>query len=262
MNIAFFGDIYDDAGFFGLKTKLPELRATWQTDIVIANLENMTIDDEKMKRQVAELIAAGVDGFTSGNHIFNDGRIMDILHDEGMPVVRPANYPADVPGKRYLIIEKAGRKLFITNLLGTVFMRGEVANPFETADEMLAIAREHDCDAVLVDVHAEATSEKTALGHYLAGRASAVVGTHTHIQTADEQILAGGTAYLTDVGMCGPLDSVIGDDKASAIQRFIKNKSGKRATADGPVIVQGAIIQLDEHGRATSIERIKEIVDI
>jgi len=262
MRILFFGDIYDDIGFAGLLAALPDLLARLQPDFVIANMENMTTNDARMCEQVGELMTAGVDGLTSGNHIFNDGRIMDILHDDAMPVVRPANYPADVPGKRYLILEKSGEKLFVTNLLGTVFMRGEVANPFETADELLAIAREHDCAAVFLDLHAEATSEKTALGHYLDGRASAVVGTHTHIPTADEQILPGGTAYLTDTGMCGPLDSVIGDDKEAAIKRFISGNDGPRSTATGAAVVNGAVIELDDDSRARSIERIREIVDV
>lgn len=262
MKILFFGDIFGRPGREGVARQLPKLQAEYAPDFVLANVENATHGRGPSERHLRELLALGLDGFTSGNHIFDgtDGLDLAALPAD-FPLVRPANYPPGVPGHRFFVLEKNGHRLFVTNLLGRVFLAEGTDSPFRAAEELLTAAAEAGCRHILVDFHAEATSEKTMLGYYLAGRASAVVGTHTHVQTADEQILRGGTAYISDVGFCGPHESIIGAEIAVAQQRFLTAISQPLAVAAGPAVVSAVVIQLDDAtGRATGITRVREVV--
>lgn len=261
MKILFFGDIYGRLGRDILARELPHYRTKFAPDFVIANCENMSHGRGVLERHVRDLLAAGVDAATSGNHIFDLPDGYTLLADQTLPVIRPANYPARVVGRGHLVLEKNGRRLFVTNLMGRVFMGDPLDNPFEKADALLAEAAKLEIKHVFVDFHAEATSEKYALAHYLDGRASVVVGTHTHVQTADERILPGGTAAISDVGFCGPRDSVIGAEKGPAVTRFLTGLAAKLVPAEsGEAVLGGVLVTLDETtGRAVGIERIYDL---
>lgn len=261
MQILFFGDIYGSAGRAGLKKVLPQKITQYQPDFVIANCENMTHGRGAITKHIEELMDSGVDAFTSGNHVFNYAEGIATVADPRLPIVRPANYPAGVPGRGTLLLEKNGKKLLLGNLMGRVFMGDPLDNPFAISQTILQEAAAQDCRHIFIDFHAEATSEKAALGHYLDGKISALVGTHTHVQTADERVLRGGTAFISDTGFCGPLDSIIGAKKDLALGRFLTGINVKiEPQDDPPYVVSGATITLDdETGKAKSIERIYEV---
>jgi len=195
---------------------------------------------------------------TSGNHTFSKREIGPYLDRAGSKQLRPANYP-DAPGRGFTVLTaRSGARLGVLNLEGRVFMK-PLDCPFRTADRVLAGFKAEGVRCVLVDMHCEATSEKNAMGHFLDGRASAVLGSHTHIQTADARVLRGGTAYVTDVGMCGPWDSVIGLRKENAIERFLTQRHSPFDLGNGEVYLQGAVVEIDDDtGRARRIERIQE----
>ena len=197
----------------------------------------------------------GVDVLTSGNHVWDKKEIVEYIVKENL-LLRPANYPRGTPGVGSVVVKAGAHRVGVLNLQGRVFMT-PIDCPFLTADAEVERLRA-DTPIILVDMHAEATSEKQAMGWYLDGRVSAVVGTHSHVQTADERLLPGGTAYLTDLGITGPFDSVIGVDKALAIQRFLTGMPNRFEPARGRVRVQGAVIRIDaESGRAVAIERVQ-----
>jgi len=204
------------------------------------------------------LFESGVDVLTSGNHIWRRKEIIDFIEADGR-LLRPLNFPEGTPGAGWAIHETAGGvAVAVVNLIGRVFM-DSLDCPFRAVDRILP-----DLSAgariILVDMHGEATSEKVAMGSFLAGRVAAVVGSHTHVQTADERVLPGGTAFITDAGMCGPVDSVIGVDKEAAIRRFLTHMPGKLEVARGPAALQGAIIDVDDStGRALTIKRVREL---
>ena len=207
-----------------------------------------------------ELLDSGVDVLTSGNHIWDKKEFIPYLDDvqgSGLPVVRPANYP-DAPGMGYI----RRRGVTVLNLMGRVFM-DNLDCPFRTADRILAeIQEEEDSRVIIVDFHAEATSEKQAMGWYLDGRVSGVFGTHTHVGTVDARILPGGTAYLTDVGMTGPTDSVIGSDKASVLERFLTSMPNRLPVAGGPCAMNSVLVEVDDAtGAALTVERIDRKVE-
>ncbi len=206
-----------------------------------------------------ELLAAEVNLLTSGNHIWSKREIVPYLEAPGSRLLRPANYPRGSPGRGRGVAETPdGRKLGVVNLEGRVFMRN-LDDPFRVVEEELAALRADGIRCVLVDMHCEASSEKNAMGHYLDGRVSAVVGTHTHIQTADERVLGGGTAFITDVGMCGPWDSVIGVKKELVLQRFLTQRPVGFEPAKRDTHLQGVILDLDDAtGKARSIARVQE----
>ena len=262
MQILFFGDIYGSAGRTALKKVLPDKIAKYQPDFVIANCENMSHGRGAIAKHIDEIRQSGVDAFTSGNHVFNYTEGIATVADPRLPIVRPANYPAGAPGRTHLILEKNNKRLFLANLMGRVFMGDPLDNPFAAANALLKEAKEHDITCTFFDFHAEATSEKAALGNYLDGKASAVVGTHTHVQTADDRVLRNGTAFISDVGFCGPLDSIIGAKKELALSRFLTGISAKiEPEDDPPYVVSGVAITLDdETGKAERIERIYETV--
>ena len=260
MRILMIGDVIGKPGRDAVRSIIPDLRKERDIDLVIANGENtaggfgLTVDT------ASELLDSGVDVLTSGNHIWDKKEIvpyLDDTQDSGVPILRPANYP-DAPGIG--LIQWKG--VTVINLMGRVFMAA-LDCPFRTADRLLDGLRERsDTPVVIVDFHAEATSEKQAMGWYLDGRVSGVFGTHTHVGTVDARILPRGTAYLTDVGMTGPTDSVIGSDKDAVLERFLTAMPQRLEVASGPCVLNSVLVDVDsESGVATSVERIDRMVD-
>jgi 2',3'-cyclic-nucleotide 2'-phosphodiesterase len=260
MNLLFLGDIVGKPGRLAVCGLLPKLIHRTGANFVIANCENVAggagVDPDSCR----ELFEAGADVLTSGNHIWRRREIVDYFEREPR-LLRPANFPPGAPGVGWRCFAAAdGIEVAVVNLIGRVFM-DSVDCPFQAADRILGeIGRR--TPVIFVDMHADATSEKGAMGWHLAGRVSAVVGSHTHVQTADERVLEPGTAYLTDAGMCGPIDSVIGVKRELAIRRFITHLPTRFEPAAGRTVVQGAVVSLDPAtGRATAISRVQEYVD-
>jgi metallophosphoesterase (TIGR00282 family) len=259
MRIAFFGDVVGKPGRRGVTAQLPSFIASESIDFVVANCENAAGGVGVDPGSVRELLSAGVDVLTSGNHIWAKREIIDYITDSDV-LLRPANFSPTTPGWGYTVKpSRRGVPVAVVNLIGRVFMNNYDC-PFRVADTVLETVRTKAA-VVLVDMRAEATSEKVAMGWYLDGRVSAVVGSHTHVQTADERVLPGGTAYLTDAGMCGPRDSVIGVKRDAVVQRFLTQMPTRFEVAAGPVLVQGAVIDVDEaSGRASDIHRFQKVV--
>ena len=254
MRILAIGDIIGRPGRSTVRRMLPGLRQTLGVDLVIANGENVAGGIGLTPATADELLAAGVDVITSGNHIWAHREIIPYLDGEA-PVLRPLNYPAGVPGRGSLVASVAGKTALVVNLIGRTFMDA-YDSPFQAMDQLLE-RREKRPPVVIVDFHAEATSEKVAMGRYLDGRVSAVLGTHTHVGTIDARVLPNGTAYVTDIGMTGPTDSVIGDDREAVLQRFLTMMPHRLSVGKGKVIVNAVLVEVDEStGRALSIERI------
>ncbi len=250
MNILAIGDIIGRPGRQIIHKYLRNLRQQYGLDLVIANGENAAGGFGLTVSTARELLNDGIDVLTSGNHIWAQKEIIPHL-DGDMPILRPLNYPPGVPGRGYLTTGKT----LVVNLIGRTFMTNYDC-PFRTMDRLLADL-EPKPPVIIVDFHAEATSEKVALGHYLDGRVSAVLGTHTHIGTIDARILPGGTAYVTDIGMTGPTDSIIGDDAGAVIQRFLTMMPHHLSVGKGKPELNAIVVELDEaSGKATGIERI------
>ena len=255
MLISAVGDIIGKPGRQAVQELLPGLREQYGLDLVIANAENAAGGIGLTPNTAKELLDAGVDVLTSGNHIWAQKEIIPYLDGE-MPILRPLNYPPSVPGRGYII---NGRTM-VVNLIGRTFM-GDFDCPFRAMDQLLA-ELEHRPPVIIVDFHAEATSEKVAMGRYLDGRVSAVLGTHTHVGTIDAQLLPQGTAYVTDIGMTGPLDSVIGDDTEAVIRRFLTIMPHRLSVGKGKTIFNTVLVRVDDDsGRAISIERISQEVE-
>ncbi len=255
MKLVFIGDIVGKPGRQIVAQRMAHIRERWSPDLVIANAENSAGGLGATPETLKELKQLGIGGFTMGNHTWRKKVIIPAMPD--FPeLVRPANYPPGMPGKGHTIITLPdGRKLGLLNLIGRIYME-PFECPFRAADSALAALQE-ETRTILVDMHAEATSEKIAMGWYLDGRCSAVVGTHTHVQTADEWIMPQGTAYMTDVGMCGPIHSVIGTDKTIVVERFVSGMPEKFVVGRGPALLSAVYIEVDDvSGRATDIERI------
>ncbi|MGH7824293.1 MAG: TIGR00282 family metallophosphoesterase [Candidatus Binatia bacterium] len=257
MRILILGDVVGRPARRAVRELVPSLIKKQQIDLVIANAENAAGGMGVDIKSAEELFSAGVQVLTSGNHIWKKKEIFPYL-DEHSLLLRPANYPPGAPGRGWCEWQnQSGLKALIINVQGRVFMPNQVDDPFRCVD---AILREHGhySPVVIVDVHAEATSEKNALGWYLNGRASVVYGTHTHIQTADERVLPGGTAYITDVGMCGPFDSVIGIERETVIEGFLSQLPRRFEVASENVVLQGVIVDVDEKtGKAREICRLR-----
>ncbi|MBE6753885.1 MAG: TIGR00282 family metallophosphoesterase [Ruminococcaceae bacterium] len=254
MNVLCVGDVVGTVGCDFLRRHLPSLKKLKNIDAVIVNGEN-SADSNGITRQCADhILTSGADCITTGNHSFQRQDSFDMYDDETLPIVRPANYPEGVPGRGMEILDFGRRQLAVINLMGIVTMREPLCCPFKTADALIAQCR---TPFIIVDFHAEATSEKRALAEYLDGRVSAVFGTHTHVQTADEQILAGGTGFITDVGMTGPVNSVIGMKPEVAIHRFTTHLPFRNVYADGPCMINAVLFELDDTtGKTLSVERI------
>jgi len=258
MKLLFMGDVVGKPGVLAVRTLLPKLVARHSVDLAIANAENCEGGAGLSGEACETLLAAQVNLLTSGNHIWTKKQIIPWLESHPDQLLRPANYPRGAPGKGHTVLQTPdGRRLGVINLEGRVFMRN-LDDPFSAAEKLVAeLKKQTDC--ILVDMHCEATSEKNAMGAFLDGKVSAVLGTHTHVQTADERILPGGTAFITDVGMVGPLDSVIGIRKELSIERFLTQRPTGFDVAKNLVYLQGALVDIDDaSGRARSIERVRE----
>ena len=254
MKILFIGDIVGKPGRRAVRELLPRIVEESGIDLVIANCENAAAGFGVTGEIVEELFGCHIDVLTSGNHIWDKKEVMDFVENYEA-LLRPANYPQGAPGRGSLVIAiPGGISVGVINLAGRVFMH-PLDCPFRTADREIETIKKK-ADVVLVDIHAEATSEKIAMGWYLDGRVAAVLGTHTHVQTADERILPGGTGYITDVGMTGPFDSVIGIRKESIMLRFLLQIPNKFDIAKGDIRLQGATVEINAKGRAVAIERI------
>ncbi len=248
------GDTMARAGRRVLEERLHDLRLQNEIDFVVSNIENAAAGFSITPRIAEDLFASGVDVMTSGNHIFDKKEILDYIEREPR-LLRPANYPPGVPGRGRWVGKIKGIPIAVINLQGRVFMPSS-DDPFRAADSQLA-ALESSVKVILVDMHAETTSEKMAMGRYLDGRVSAVVGTHTHVQTADEQIFPNGTAYLTDLGMTGPHDGVIGMQTEIVIERFLRGLALKFEPSEGAIRLNGLIVDIDEEsGLALRVERL------
>ena len=255
MRILFIGDVVGRTGRGAVARALPELRKTHAVDLVVANAENSAAGIGATPSTLQELRRHGVDLFTLGNHTWRKKELLDAM-DGFACVARPANFPEGVPGRGAVTATLAdGRKAAVLNLLGRVYM-DPADCPFAAADRLLPELRAVT-PVILVDFHAEATSEKAALGWHLDGRCSAVIGTHTHVQTADEWILPGGTAFLSDAGMTGPADSIIGMKRGPIIEKFVRGIPGKFEVAEGPAVFSAVLLEVDDTtGKALSITRI------
>lgn len=251
MNILFVGDVVGRLGRRTLHALLPALKRETEAKLVVANGENAAGGRGLTLATADELLAAGVDVITSGNHVWEMREIYPILDSES-PILRPLNYPPGVPGRGLLIVHGVA---FI-NLQGRTFMGVDADCPFRAADS--ALERLQDVPVIIVDMHAEATSEKAALAWYLDGRVSAVIGTHTHVATADAHVLPKGTAFVTDAGMVGPRDSIIGVEVKPIIERFLTQLPTRFSPVEkGPAIFNSVLVDIDEAtGRARSVVRI------
>lgn len=254
MKILFIGDIVGKPGRRAVRELLPWIVEERRIDFVIANCENAAAGFGVTSEVIEELYGCHINVLTSGNHIWDKKEIMDVVEGYGT-LLRPANYPAGAPGRGSVVVTTPGGiRVGVINLAGRVFMN-PLDCPFRTADREIEEMK-GKAHAIIVDMHAEATSEKVAMGWYLSGRVTAVLGTHTHVQTADDRILPGKTAYITDVGMTGPFDSVIGIRKEVILQRFLLQMPNKFDVAKGDVRLQGVTVEIDPDGRAKAIERV------
>ena len=251
MRVLMIGDVVGRPGRSAVNKLLPELRRELDVGLVVANGENTAGGFGLTKGTAEELLSSGVDVITSGNHIWDQKEIVPHL-DGPLPILRPSNYPPDTPGRGHVQVKGA----LVVNLIGRVFV-GDYDCPFRAVDRLLDDLTDRP-RIILVDLHAEATSEKVAMGWYLDGRVSAVVGTHTHVPTADARVLPNGTAYLTDLGMVGPANSVIGARTEDVMHRFLTQTPRRLQVAtEGPLRFNSALIDIDDNtGRATSIVRV------
>lgn len=262
MNILFIGDIVGRPGRSAIKKILPDLKKDLRIDLTIANGENLAAGSGITYDTYQEMIKAGIDYFTSGNHIWSKKNFIKYLNEDDIKVLRPANYPEGAPGKGIAEIKVGSNKVIIINILGRVFMGKLIDDPFAVVDKLLNTYSNLKTLTVLVDFHAEATSEKNCMGYYLDGRVTSMIGTHTHIPTADARILPKGTSYMTDVGMVGVQDSAIGVDLKPVTESFLTGLPFKNEISSGPVIFSAALIKIDPKlGRAESIELIQRIVE-
>lgn len=259
MKILFIGDIVGNPGRDAVRTLLPALRQEFGLSFVIANAENAAGGSGITGRVAAELFDAGVDVLTSGDHIWKKSEIFEVIENQPR-ILRPVNFPEGAPGRGAQVFKAGAHSIGVVNVQGRVFME-PLDCPFKASRKAVEVMAK-DTKVIIVDVHAEATSEKVALGWYLDGSVSAVLGTHTHVQTADERILPLGTAYLTDVGMAGSADSVIGRRVEDVLARFITALPTRFEVARDNVQVQGAVVDVDEAtGRSRSIIRIQRKLD-
>jgi metallophosphoesterase (TIGR00282 family) len=256
MKVLFIGDIVGRVGRVATKALLPSIVDRYKIDLVIANGENLAGGFGLTEKTVAEVLNCGVHIITTGNHIWDKKEFIPQISKENR-VLRPLNYPLGVPGYGSIIYPLSdGRKVAVINLSGRVFM-SNMDCPFRIGIEEVK-RLSNTTNVIIIDFHAEATSEKIAFSYFMDGKASAVIGTHTHVQTADEKVLPGGTAYITDVGMTGPYNSIIGIEKEQIIQRFLTNMPVRFETAKGEGIFSAVVIEVEEStGKSTAIQRLQ-----
>lgn len=251
MRVLFIGDVVGGPGRRGLRAAMPELRERHQPDLTIVNGENSAGGMGITEKTAKALFDAGADVITSGNHVYRHREAYDFL-DRAERVVRPANYPHANPGRGHVVVEASGRRVGVINLSGAIGLQ-VARSPFHEVDSIL---ERIEADCVVVDFHAEVTSEKVAMGWHLDGRVAAVFGTHTHVPTADARVLPDGTAYISDVGMTGSRTSVLGVKPEQVLEAMITQMPVKFETAEEDVWVMGAVVEVNESGLADSIEQI------
>lgn len=255
VRLLFFGDVFGEGGRKAVADWIPKLKVELRADFVIVNGENSASGRGITPKIAIGLLRAGAAVVTSGDHIWDQKEISPYLADEPR-MLRPLNYPEGVPGSGSVVLETKKGKVAVINALGRVFMGPQVDNPFPMVAACAEKLRQ-ETPVIFVDFHAEATSEKVALGWHLDGKVSAVVGTHTHVPTADERVLPGGTAYLTDAGMCGPMDSVIGSQIEPVVGRFLNAMPARFGIGRGVVRVNAVLVEVQRQtGQARSIQRV------
>jgi 2',3'-cyclic-nucleotide 2'-phosphodiesterase len=262
MNFLIFGDVVGRIGREGLTRLLPELRQEHKPDALIVNIENISHGKGISPQTMAETQSWQAAAFTTGDHAWDNEAGIPLLNDKNIPIVRPANYPEGVSGRGWLTFTNGAYQVAVINLQGQVKFRNDPANPFHALDQLLNEPDIKSAQVVLVDFHAEITAEKRALGWYADGRISALWGTHTHVPTADAQILPKGTGYITDVGMCGGLNSIIGQEPSGPLKAFqtqIKHKF--EPPTEGPVEINGLALEIDPStGHTTALHPIRKIL--
>ncbi len=257
LRLLFLGDIIGEPGRKAVIDMVPKLRQKWGIDFVVVNGENAAAGRGITGRITIDLLRAGVAVITSGDHIWDQKEVNSYIETEPR-LLRPINYPFGTPGKGSIVLETAKGKVGVINVQGRTFMQPSLENPFRHIEEEVRRMRA-ETHVIFVDVHAETTSEKIALGRFLDGKVSAVAGTHTHVQTADEQIFPGGTAFICDAGMCGPTESVLGREILPIIQRFKTSMPTSFPVAKGGVTLHGILVDIDTvTGKANSIRRVAE----
>lgn len=263
IKILFIADIVGKIGRNAVALQLPNLKKKYRPDLVIANAENLAHGIGFTQKTLDEMREAGVDGFTSGNHAWEKAGSDEVLDNFDNRIIRPANYPSAKSGEGWMEFKIGENRLIVVNLLGRVFIEEKVHSPFSILDKIVAKDRKA---LYLVDFHAEATSEKAALAHYFDGRVAAVIGTHTHVQTADEQILEGGTGFISDAGMVGYKNSIIGSDRQQVLNMFLgTGKSSKKhdLPAHGEAVLNAVYLEIDpRQGKTVKIERISKLVEV
>ncbi len=257
MNILFVGDIVGRPGRHAVKELLPKLKEELKIDLVIANGENMAHGIGISLETYQEMKEAGIDYFTSGNHIFKRRDFLEHLDNPNIHVLRPLNYPNSTPGRGFVKFKVGHKTVLLINIIGRAFFYEQFDDPYKAMDEVL---RKEKADIIIVDHHAEATSNKMIMGHYLDGRISAYIGTHTHVPTADAMILPKGSAYITDVGMVGPLHSSLGGDLATFTKGELTQMPVQYKIGSGDVVFCAAYIQLDDKNQPIDISLIRKII--
>jgi 2',3'-cyclic-nucleotide 2'-phosphodiesterase len=261
MRILVIGDIIGSPGRLAAKEAIRQIKNEEKIDFVIANGENMAHGVGMTPRTYEMMREAGVDFFTTGNHILKRPEIFPEMEKEDSRIIRPANFPPGNPGKGFQVVSVGKKKILIVNVVGRVYMSHNYDCPFRKMDEVLGTFEKQKLDGILVDFHAEATSEKIALKHYLDGRVAALWGTHTHVPTADAEVTEKGMATITDLGMVGPTDSVIGDEKGSIIESFLRQTNFKLEVASGRCVFNAVVIELTGRQSSKSIRFIQKFID-
>ena len=257
LTVLFLGDVVGEPGRNAVISRLPELKDQHEIDFIVVNGENAAGGRGITAKITIDLLRAGVAVVTTGDHVWDQKDILNFIDTEPR-LLRPVNYPEGAPGNGSIVLETAKGKVGVINVQCRTFMQPILDNPFRAMEVTVAKLRE-ETPNIVVDVHGETTSEKIAMGRFLDGKVSAVLGTHTHVQTADEQILPGGTAFLCDAGMCGPVNSILGRAVEPIMRRFVSNLPASFPVAAGEVRLHGAVIQIDEKtGRAVRITRVDE----
>lgn len=255
MKILMVGDVVGRTGRYFFMEQTPELKSAKKIEMVVVNGENAAHGKGLTPNVFSDLVRGGADVVTSGNHIWDNAKVLEIIDTEPF-LLRPANFPEDTPGRGFCIFPVGKKKIGVINMMGRTFIQPPMDDPFRLTEKILKLIGK-DCDVILVDFHAETTSEKLAFANYFDGQVTAVVGTHTHVQTADERILPKGTAYITDLGMVGAENSVLGMAVEPVIKRFLTGRPNKFEVAEGAAIYCAVLIDIDDKkNQPTNIERI------
>lgn len=263
MRILFFGDLVGRPARNIIKQILPVYKKKYRPDLIFANGDNLAHGKGVTEKTIKEISEHGIDAITCGDHIWDTSQALDIIKGNKYNLLCPANLPVSDYKKGYKIVEVDSSKVLIINLIGRVFFQKYPDCPFRAADKIIKQNKNSGAKAIIVDFHCEATSEKRAMGFYLDSRVSAVLGTHTHIQTADEEILEGGTAYISDVGMVGPKNSILGCKKEVVINNMLTQMPFRYEMSDDKnVLINAVVVEIEKNGKATKIERINEVISI